>query len=94
MAAAAAANMSSSALPSVLASTKSVVGANFSPNIDMVLETLTAASPWTIFITIVAMCVVYDQSMSRRRLVQTTPFRALALSWGRSGRISRFRTAC
>jgi len=59
--AAAAANMSSSALPSVLASTRSVVGANFSPNIDMVLETLTSASPWTIFITIVAMCVVYDQ---------------------------------
>lgn len=65
---AAAANMSSSALPSVLASTKSVVfGANFPPSVDMVLETITSASPWTIFITIVAMCVVYDQGTSRRR---------------------------
>lgn len=53
----------SSAFTSVLASTKSV-GINLSPNIDLVLETLTATSPWTLLFTVFAMCVVYDQSMS------------------------------
>lgn len=59
------ANASSSAFTSVLASTRSSSG-NFSPHIDLVLETLSATSPWTMLLTILAMCVVYDQSMCLR----------------------------
>ncbi|KAL6860518.1 RNA polymerase C-22 sterol desaturase [Amphichorda felina] len=54
------ANTSSSAFTSVLASTKSL-GTNFAPHIDLVRETLSATSPWTLLLTVLAMCVVYDQ---------------------------------
>ena len=57
------ANASSSAFTSVLASTKSL-GTNFAPHIDLVRETLSATSPWTLLLTVLAMCVVYDQGTS------------------------------
>ncbi|OAA44407.1 cytochrome P450 61 [Metarhizium rileyi] len=54
------ANTSSSAFPSMLASSK-YGGINVPPQLDMVLDAVTTASPWTILLTLLAMCVVYDQ---------------------------------
>lgn len=39
-------------------------GFNFPPKLDMLVEAVTAASPWTILFTLLAICVVYDQGMS------------------------------
>lgn len=54
-------NTSTSAFSSMLASSYGTF--NFPPQLDMVLEAVTTASPWTIFLTLLAMCVVYDQGM-------------------------------
>lgn len=37
-------------------------GINVPPQLDMVFEAVTASSHWTILLTVLAMCVVYDQS--------------------------------
>lgn len=55
------ANTSSSAFPSMLAGSK-YGNINVPPQLDMILDAVTTASPWTIILTILAMCVVYDQS--------------------------------
>lgn len=57
------ANTSSSTFASMLASSK-YAGFNVPPQLDMVLEAVTTASPFAVLLTIFAMCVVYDQSMS------------------------------
>lgn len=56
------ANGSSSAFTSILAST---TGASFtsSPNVNYVIEAVATTSAWTWLFTVLAMCVVYDQSM-------------------------------
>ncbi|KHN97884.1 cytochrome P450 61 [Metarhizium album ARSEF 1941] len=54
------ANSSSSAFPSILASSK-YGSINVPPQLDMVLEAVSTAGPWTILLTLLAMCVVYDQ---------------------------------
>ncbi|KAK8929857.1 hypothetical protein H634G_01560 [Metarhizium anisopliae BRIP 53293] len=54
------ANTSSSTFPSMLAGSK-YGNINVPPQLDMILDAVTTASPWTIFLTILAMCVVYDQ---------------------------------
>lgn len=58
----AAAVNSSSAFSSMLATSK-LTAAGLPPQIDYVIDTITSASPWTLLLTLFAMCVVYDQSM-------------------------------
>lgn len=57
----AAAVNSSSTFSSVLASSK-FTAAGLPPQVDYVIDAVTAASPWTLLLTLFAMCVVYDQS--------------------------------
>lgn len=54
----------SSVFTSVLANSK-YVNANIPPQLDYVIETISAAGPWTWLFTIIALCVAYDQSMFR-----------------------------
>lgn len=54
-----------SVLTSVLANSK-YVSANMPPQVDYVIETIAGAGAWTWFFTILAICVVYDQSMLLR----------------------------
>lgn len=56
------ASNTSSAFTSVLANSK-IVGANISPQIDNVLETITNIGAWQLLATILAVCVVYDQGV-------------------------------
>lgn len=53
----------SSVFTSVVAGSKHV-GASIPPQIDYVFEMLSTTSPWTLLLTLFAMCVVYDQGMS------------------------------
>ncbi|EQK97534.1 cytochrome P450 61 [Ophiocordyceps sinensis CO18] len=57
-----AANASSttSAFTSVLANAK-YAGVAVPPQLDYVFEAIVTASPWTLFLTLFAMCIVYDQ---------------------------------
>ena len=57
-----ASNVSSSAFSSMLASSK-YGGVALPPQIDYVLDTVSNASIWTILLTLLAVCVAYDQSM-------------------------------
>jgi hypothetical protein len=61
-AAAMAANASSSAFASVIASAKPLA-VNLPPTVDYVVQAVTSASPLTVLVTIIAMCVLYDQGM-------------------------------
>jgi C-22 sterol desaturase len=56
------ANTTSSAFTSVLAQTK-MAGMAISPNMEFLFGTLTAPNIWTVLLTVVAMCVIYDQGM-------------------------------
>jgi C-22 sterol desaturase len=56
------ATRASSVFTSVLANSK-YVSANIPPQLDYVIETITAAGPLTWLFTIIALCVAYDQSM-------------------------------
>lgn len=57
-----AANASSSAFASVIASAKPLA-VNLPPTVDYVVQAVTSASPLTVLVTIIAMCVLYDQGM-------------------------------
>lgn len=56
-------NSTSSGFTSVLASTK-FASAGLPPQVDYFVDKVASASIWTVLITLFAMCVVYDQSMS------------------------------
>lgn len=58
-----AANSTASGFTSVLASTK-FAAAGLPPQIDYVIDTIASASMWTVALTVLALCVAYDQSMS------------------------------
>jgi sugar phosphate permease len=63
-------NGSSSAFTSMLAST---TGASFaSPNVNYVIEAVATTSAWTWLFTVLAACVVYDQSMFLPRDIPLT----------------------
>lgn len=52
---------STSGFTSILASAK-YGGVTLPPQVDQVLETITNLSPWTLALTLLAVCVAYDQS--------------------------------
>lgn len=53
----------STTFTSVLASAR-VGGVAFPPQLDYVFETISSVSVWTLLLTVLAMCVVYDQCTS------------------------------
>ncbi|KAK3192538.1 RNA polymerase C-22 sterol desaturase [Lecanicillium sp. MT-2017a] len=55
-----AANSTASGFTSVLASTK-FAAAGLPPQIDYVIDTIASASMWTVVLTVLALCVAYDQ---------------------------------
>lgn len=54
---------SSTVFTSVLPSFGSYAGVNLPPQVDVVLDTLSRLSGWTIALTVLAVLVAYDQSM-------------------------------
>lgn len=54
---------SSSAFTSVLAGSSKYGGGVVPPQLDYVFDAISAAGPWTLLLTLFAMCVVYDQRM-------------------------------
>lgn len=49
---------------SMLAGSKFASAAGLPPQIDYVIDAVSSVSVWTMLLTVVAMCVVYDQGKS------------------------------
>lgn len=52
---------SNTTFTSMLAGSKFASAAGLPPQVDYVIDAVTSVGPWTLLLTVFAMCVVYDQ---------------------------------